>query len=134
MYRVFFTHKKLGRFCIRTFHGNCDLKGVINLVKMDLIKPTRHTTSCEILDDNDNIVWTYQPTRNTTKKENKMTEKQFSNYLVTLLLQSGFDCCSVCNNRPKNKLCDNCDTLDNKVCYKGIREYAEKKEKENGDK
>lgn len=98
---------------------------------MDLIKPTRHATSCEILDDNDNILWTYKPTRNTIKKEKNMTEKEFANYLVTLLLQSDFDCCSVCSHCPKNQLCDNCDILDNKVCYKGIREYAERKENKN---
>lgn len=126
MYRVFYTHKKLGRYCIRTYQDTHS-QAVIGEVSAELSKPKYHNTACEILDDTDKVVWEYQPIRKSTKKERKMTERQFSQYLVNIMLANGVDCCLVCTNGCDNQLCDNCDTLDNKVCYKGIREYAEKK-------
>lgn len=133
MFRVFYTHKKLGRYCIRTYQDT-PLSSIISEVSAELSKPKFHNTSCEILDDTDKAVWQYQPIKKTTKKEKKMSEKQFSQYLVDIMLNNGVDCCIICVNGCDNQLCDNCDTLDNKVCYKGIREYAEKKkgDKNNG--
>lgn len=77
MYRVFFTHKKLGRYCIRTYQDT-HLQAVISEISAELSKPKFHNTSCEILDDSDKSVWTYQHIREKKEKTTKSFSVSFS--------------------------------------------------------
>lgn len=92
MYRVFFTHKKLGRYCIRTYQDT-PLSSVISEVSAELSKPKYHNTSCEILTDNDEIAWQYQPIREKKEKTTKSFSASFSieeyEHIMSVLKDSG---------------------------------------------
>lgn len=62
MYRVFYESKELGRFCVHTYHENYPLEVIIQQIKYEFTNPKNHNTSCQILDDNDKVLWTYKPT------------------------------------------------------------------------
>lgn len=66
MFRVFYIHKKLGKYCIKTY-TDTPLTTAISEVKGDFIKSS--ATSCQIVDDKDKVVWEF-PKR---KKQNKIT-------------------------------------------------------------
>lgn len=55
----------------------------------------------------------------------KMTDEEFSQYLVSIMLKGGIDCCSICYKCPKYAPCINGDVCDDTVCLEGMREYAE---------
>lgn len=60
----------------------------------------------------------------------RMTDKEFAQYLATLALNNGVDCCSICANCPKDEVCPNCEIMDDSVCCQGMRDYAEKNREE----
>lgn len=63
----------------------------------------------------------------------KMTDLEYARYLSVLLLNSGEDCCSLCDFNRKDDICDNhkkreelnCP-LDDDLCFVGMKRYAEK--------
>ena len=92
MYRVFYTHKKLGRYCVKTYQDT-PLSSIISELSAELSKPKFHNTTCEILTDNDEIVWQYQPIREKKEKTTKSFSASFSieeyNHIMSVLEESG---------------------------------------------
>lgn len=92
MFRVFYTHKKLGRYCIRTYQDT-PLSSVISEVSAELSKPKFHNTFCDILDDTDKSVWQYQPIREKKEKTTKFFSASFSieeyNHIMSVLKDRG---------------------------------------------
>lgn len=75
MYRIFFEHKNTARFCICQFADQYKQQA-IDYAKLLLTYPQNHKTFCEILDDNDNVIWEYN--KKNGKKEDKAANKTFS--------------------------------------------------------
>lgn len=92
MFRIFYTHKKLGRYCIRTYQDT-PLSSIISEISAELSKPKYHNTTCEILDDTDKAVWKYQPIREKKDKTTKSFFASFSieeyNHIMSVLKDSG---------------------------------------------
>ena len=66
-----------------------------------------------------------------------MTDKEFIMYIGKILLNSGEDCCSMCEYCKIDELCDNQKqanawggVLNDDICLGGMRKYAEEREKE----
>ena len=66
---------------------------------------------------------------NRQKEKEKMTDKEYIDYLSKWLRFGSDDCCAKCAYDPKTKLCRNWtrkgDLKDEKTCYEGMRKYAE---------
>lgn len=56
-----------------------------------------------------------------------MTYKEFAKYLYEWLrFDSAEDCCSKCAYCPTKDICINVDGDDEKLCFEGMKKYAEK--------
>lgn len=67
-----------------------------------------------------------------------MTDKEFITYIGKILLNSGEDCCSICEYCKMDELCDNQKqanagggVFNDDICLEGMRLYAEQAERKD---
>lgn len=60
MYEVFYESKELGKYRVHTYSEKLPLEVIIPQIYTHLKKPKFQTTSCQILDSNNKVVWKYK--------------------------------------------------------------------------
>lgn len=79
MYRVFYESKELGRYCIHTYNEAYPLEVITSQAHMEMTKPKFYSTTCQILDDNDNIIWQY-PLKKRSEAQKQADKRYWDNH------------------------------------------------------